>query len=159
MRINLLGIAIIALVSITSGCASEPQVEKDVQPIRITAIGYGAENEYSNYSPARRKIMAIRAAKVDAYRALAEQIHGVYISGHSRSAAGASEIDSARTYIDAFVRGARILEITPQADSVYEVTLEATFDSTFFECLNGVRRLGCPRSPVVSHQPAMVVSP
>lgn len=168
MNKNNLRIALMAASGLILGCAEmspppplptpEP-VSRASQPIRITAVGYGAENEFSNDSAARKKIMAIHAAKLDAYRALAEQIYGVYVSGHTHMSGGASQVDSARSYIDSFVRGARVLEITPQADHVYEVTLEASFDNYFFDCLNGVRRSGCPAVGTAPYQPAVVRQP
>jgi len=51
--------------------ASKPELMK------ISGIGYGAESTFGAYTPGQRRLMAIRASKLDAYRALAEQLHGV----------------------------------------------------------------------------------
>jgi hypothetical protein len=44
--------------------------------MKISGIGYGAESTFGAYTAGQRRLMAIRASKLDAYRALAEQLYG-----------------------------------------------------------------------------------
>ena len=112
-------------------------------PVNITAIGYGAESNYAGYTDGQRRILAIRAAKVDALRSLAEEAYGVRVMGQTTVHSAMVQNDSARLYVNAFVRGARITQITPVAQGNYEVTAELSLDQRFFECLRTPVLQGC----------------
>jgi hypothetical protein len=119
-------------------CASQKVAKIQVPPIKIlTAMGYGTSDIFSNYSPAQRRLMGMRASKMDAYRNLAEQIYGVRIHGHTTVSAMAVQNDSYRTYIDAFLKGARVTSITAVDADTYETVLEITLTPKFFTCLSG----------------------
>ena len=45
----------------------------------LTATGYSVIDVQTSEYPAQRRLLAIRAAKLDAYRALTEQVYGQYI--------------------------------------------------------------------------------
>ena len=47
----------------------------------ITAVGFSSIAIQPSKSLNQRRLMAMRAAKLDAYRNLTEQIHGIYIQG------------------------------------------------------------------------------
>ena len=62
----------------------EPKMVEQKKPekpelLKITGIGYGAESTFAAYTPGQRRLMAIRSSKLDAYRALAEQLYGIKI--------------------------------------------------------------------------------
>ncbi|MBE0468560.1 MAG: LPP20 family lipoprotein [Methyloprofundus sp.] len=119
-------------------CTPQKVAKIQVPPVKIlTAMGYGATDMFSNYSPAQRRLMGMRASKMDAYRNLAEQIYGVRIHGHTTVSAMAVQNDSYRTYIDAFLKGARVLSITAVDADTYETVLEITLTPKFFTCLSG----------------------
>lgn len=101
--------------------------------VKLTAIGYGNMGTFDGYTPGQRRLMAMRAAKLDAYRALAEQVHGVRVTGNSTVAAMVSQNDSFRVHVDAYVRGAKVASITPMAEGNYETILELELGSEFFE--------------------------
>ncbi len=129
--LTLLSISIIA-------CAPQRVAKIQVPPIKIlTAMGYGTSDMFSNYSPAQRRLMSMRASKMDAYRNLAEQIYGVRIHGHTSISAMAVKNDNYRTYIDAFLKGARVTSITAVDADTYETVLEITLTPKFFTCLSG----------------------
>lgn len=102
------------------------------QLIKITGIGYGAESTYEAYTPGQRRLMAIRASKLDAYRSLAEQIHGIKIDSNTSVSTLTAKNDSFRARINAIVRGARVVSVTPMADRNYETVLEVFVDRGFF---------------------------
>jgi len=104
--------------------------------VKLTAIGYGNMGVFEGYTPGQKRLMAMRAAKLDAYRALAEQIHGVRVTGNSTVAAMVSQNDSFRVHVDAYVRGAKVASITPMAENNYETVLELELGSDFFEYFN-----------------------
>jgi len=53
--------------------------------------------------------LAGRAAQVDAYRNLAEQVYGFRVWGNTTVSAFVTQNDAVRTYVDAFIRGARVV--------------------------------------------------
>jgi hypothetical protein len=126
------------MISTLLACAPKQVTKIEVPPIKIlTAMGYGTSDIFSNYSPEQRRLMSMRASKMDAYRNLAEQIYGIRIHGHTTVSDMVVTNDSYRSYIDAFLKGARVKSITAINASTYETVLEITLTPKFFTCLNG----------------------
>lgn len=115
-------------------------------PIKVSAVGHGtlSHAQYGQYSQGQQKQMAIRAARLDAYRNLAEQIHGFQLSGASTVSAFASQSDYVRVTVDGFVQGARVVETLALPDGRYEVRIEALLPPGFRECLVAGN---CPQPP------------
>lgn len=101
--------------------------------IKISGVGYGAESTFEGYTPGQRRLMAIRSAKLDAYRSLAEQLYGIKIDSNTSVATLTAQNDSFRARVNALVRGARIVSITPMSDNNYETVLEVYVDKSFFD--------------------------
>ena len=114
---------------LTRASASQPAV------VTLNATGYGAVNnaacagQCDRISPAQRKLLAMRAARLDAYRAMAEQVYGLRIEGGSTVGSLALKDDSFKVYIDAFIRGARVTKVAQREDGTYETTVEMDFDT------------------------------
>jgi hypothetical protein len=98
--------------------------------VKLSATGYGAASSYDHYSEGQKKLMAMRASKLDAYRSLAEQVHGVRITGGSTVGAMMLQNDTFRVSIDAYIRGARVTNVTQMADGNYETTVEMDYDES-----------------------------
>jgi hypothetical protein len=140
--IPLLSLAIVSSVAVV-GCTTntdatksetaKPVVVAAKERVRISAVGYGTESLYEAYTPGQRRLMAIRASKLDAYRSLAEQINGVKIEGNTTVGAMAVKSDSFRAKVNALVRGARVTSVTPMADNNYETVIEVFVDREFFD--------------------------
>jgi hypothetical protein len=107
-----------------------------VLPAKLQAVGYGAPGSYSQYTHGQQKLMAMRAAQVDAYRNLAEQVYGFRVWGNTSVSAFATQNDTVRTYVDAFIRGARVVNTTAIADGNFEVTVELELSQNFMNCFN-----------------------
>ena len=99
--------------------------------MRITATGYGATSNFDGYSSGQRRLMAMRASKLDAYRALAEQVYGVRIKGNTTVGALVAQNDGYRVYVDAYLRGARVVSVTPMAEGNYETEVEIEMPADF----------------------------
>lgn len=136
---------LIVLAGLTAGCAkphvatlaqaAPPPAVSQPQPIRVakvTAIGYGASSAFDGYTTGQKRLMAMRASKLDAYRALAEQVQGVRVNGNSTVSAMMAKVDSFRVYVDAYLRGVQVVTVTPMEDGNYETTMELTLDDQFF---------------------------
>lgn len=106
---------------------------KKTELLKITGIGYGAESTFAAYTPGQRRLMAIRSSKLDAYRALAEQLYGIKIDSNTSVSTLTAKNDSFRARVNAVVRGARVVSVTPMADHNYETVLEVYVDKKFFE--------------------------
>jgi len=129
----------ISLLNITLlvGCAAPPV---DAQLIVTslsrfyTAVGSATTVVYKDYPPPQQRLLAIRAARLDAYRNLAEALYGLRIRGGTDMTNAKVEIDRSRSYVDALVRGARVKSITPKPDGIYEVEVELLPDRPL-DCL------------------------
>ena len=100
---------------------------KKVTQIKVRATGYGAPPK-SFYSDPQRRLMAMRAAKVDAYRSLAERINGVQIWGGTTLGDMVVEKDRFRVYLDTTLRGARVIAENPHEDGSFETIVEVSVD-------------------------------
>lgn len=118
--------------SCQSSLSSDSQSVKP-ELMKISGIGYGATGTYTGYTPGQSRLMAIRASKLDAYRALAEQINGIKIDSNTSIATMTAKSDSFRARVNAVVRGAKVVSVTPMADDNYETVLEVLIDKRFFE--------------------------
>ena len=116
---------------------SLPEPPPPPEPVRISAVGHGtvSNQQYSQYNAVQLKLMAIRAAKLDAYRNLAEQVYGFRLSGSTTISAFVSQRDYVRVQIDAYVRGARVVDVTQLPDGSYEARVEAELPADIHECL------------------------
>jgi hypothetical protein len=108
---------------------SDKGTEK-LEKLKVGAAGYGAPPK--NYYPeGQRRLMTIRASKVDAYRALAEVVGGLHIWGGTAIADMVVERDRYRLFIDTYVRGARVVSIDPHDDGTYMTTVEMEVSQPF----------------------------
>lgn len=111
--------------------AKAPKKEQP-QLIKITGIGYGAESTFESYTTGQRRLMAIRASKLDAYRSLAEQLYGIKIDSNTSISTLTARNDNFRARVTALVKGARLVSVTPMSDHNYETVLEVYVDKSFF---------------------------
>lgn len=131
-------LALVAAVLFLSACAAKkppPQV-----PVRIkepaslitpltekretlTATGYAVISVQNHRNPAQQRLLAIRASKLDAYRALTEQVYGQQIDANTTVAEMAVMSDTFRARVEGLVYGAVLVSITPVGDDTYETTL------------------------------------
>ncbi|MDT8407793.1 MAG: LPP20 family lipoprotein [Methylococcales bacterium] len=132
----------IALVVVLSGCAQvAPAPVVVAEPVAkvLTVIGYGTigRGQQQRLTPAQRKLMAIRASKLDAMRAMAEQVYGVRIQGHSSIEDMAVRDDRYRVFIDSYLRGARVVSSDAVDRDTYETVMELQLTPAFYQCLAG----------------------
>ena len=72
---------------------------------------------------AQRRLMAIRASKLDAYRNLAEQVYGLFVESSSQMAELALASESVRARVQGLVYGSRLVSISPVGVDTYETKL------------------------------------
>ena len=159
-------IFLLAIVAIgLFGCASsarstrlESGMPPAALPSKVTAVGYGAMPVGEGLSAAQRHLLAMRAAKLDAYRALAETVAGIKIIGNSTVSAMALTSDSYRAYIEAYLRGARIVTITPLPDGAFETVLELNLGGDFYQAVS-MPEVRTPETAPMANPKRMDVTP
>ncbi len=123
----------------TASPESSGEDEFAARPIRISAIGYGAASNFDGYSEGQRMLTSIRASKMDAYRALAEQLYGVRVNGQTTVSSMVAKNDNFRVYVDAYLRGAEIISINPIGNGNYETVVEMEISKDFFDTANSIK--------------------
>ena len=127
---------LLALSFCLGGCVSqgieEPTVavrDPAVPPLMleqidgITATGYAVIDVQKGQTHAQRRLMAIRASKLDAYRNLTEQVYGLYVESASQMGDLALKNESVRARVQGLVYGSRLVSITPLGGETYETKL------------------------------------
>lgn len=89
----------------------------------ISATGYAVIDIQRHDNPAQRRLLAIRASKLDAYRNLVEQVYGQYLDSNTTVADMVVKSDTFRSKVEGVIYGARLVSITPVGEDTYEVTL------------------------------------
>ncbi|MFC3852468.1 LPP20 family lipoprotein [Salinispirillum marinum] len=106
------------------------------EPMVLRVSGYGAINEASTgVTNTQKRLMAMRASKLDAYRTLAERVYGTAISGNTTVENLVVQNDRFRTYVDTYIFGARVVSTDVMPDGSYETVLEMVIDEGFRNCL------------------------
>jgi hypothetical protein len=100
--------------------ANGPMIERRET---IVATGYAVISVQNHRLPAQQRLLAIRASKLDAYRALAEQVFGQYLDATTTVADMTVMSDSFRARVEGIIYGATLVSITPIGDDTYETTL------------------------------------
>jgi len=75
---------------------------------------------------AQQKLMARRAAKVDALRNLTEMVYGVQITSNTTVRDFVTQSDVVRARLDALIQGAKEVDYFERPDGTAEVTVEVT---------------------------------
>ncbi|MBA4374222.1 MAG: hypothetical protein C0402_15330 [Thermodesulfovibrio sp.] len=92
-------------------------------PVLLKATGSGIAPPNA-VNPPQARLMALRAAKVDAMRNLLEQTQGVTIISDTRIEDFVTKSDMIKARVDAFIKGAWVSEERELADGTMEVDME-----------------------------------
>lgn len=136
-------------------------VEQEVDPVSpmvLRVVGYGAINaSQTGVSQAQKRLLAIRASKMDAYRALAERVYGMTVEGTTTVRDMVVQNDKFQSYVDTYMHGARVVSADVMTDGTVETVLEMVVDNGFRTCLqtsNNQRfNVDC-RAPLVGSTPS-----
>ena len=90
----------------------------------ITGMGYASVASQPAKSINQRRLMAIRAARLEAMRNLTEQVHGIRINSRTTIIDAIVQNDSLRATVDGLIVGAKTVRINPVGSDTYEVVLE-----------------------------------
>jgi len=170
----LTGFAVSFLVAACTAKKAPPTPQIAFLPQKtITATGYGTVEKTDRYSRSQIKLMAMRASKMDAYRSLAEQLSGVQLRGQTSVENMQVTHDSYNTYLNAYLRGARVKRTLAigsdlyAGDDTFETVVELDLTPRFYECINGsselinqcIQQIQSIPSPNSSVDPNLSVAP
>ena len=115
-------LAVIVFVMLASGCQPlQTMREENV----LVAVGYASISEQKGRTDEEKRVRAMRASKIDAYRELAEQIYGMRVSGRADLEDQRLGVESTSGAVDGVIRGAEVVRSYPVGDSyVTELRLD-----------------------------------
>jgi len=108
-----------------------PQLSSNERRRPILSTGYAVISIQPHHLPAQQRLLAIRAAKLDAYRGLAEQVYGQYLDGATTVADATLRSDRVRSRVEGLIHGAEVVSIAPVGNDTYEMTLSLDRDVMF----------------------------
>lgn len=109
-----------------------------ISPLTIRVVGYGMASSLKHRSELQRKLMAVRASKMDAYRALAERLYGLQVNGETTVRDMAVQDDRFHSVVQAYMNGGRVVSADVMPDGSVETVLEVIIDQGFRNCLQMV---------------------
>ena len=130
--------ALVAATLLTTACALPPfktaEPTKAEEPANmitpmtekretLVATGYAVISIQNHRNASQQRLLAIRASKLDAYRALTEQVYGQQLDANTTIADMTVMSDTFRARVEGVVYGAVLVSITPVGDDTYETTL------------------------------------
>lgn len=130
--------ALVAVTLLTTACALPtfktaelPKADESANMITpmtekretLVATGYAVISIQNHRNASQQRLLAIRASKLDAYRALTEQVYGQQLDANTTIADMTVMSDTFRARVEGVVYGAVLVSITPVGDDTYETTL------------------------------------
>ncbi len=138
LRWTLIPVLVVAL----AGCApvgsyrGQQDASTEFEPITVRVSGFGTyEDVRGDRLNTRKRLMARRASQLDAYRNLAERVYGTVIYGSSTVNDFVLNSDNFRTYVDSYIRGARMVAVNEHSDGVVETVMELKLEPRFRACV------------------------
>jgi hypothetical protein len=119
---------VVATPAAVAAAPAAPAVASMIAPMvekreTLMATGYAVVSVQNHKLAAQQRLMAIRASKLDAYRALTEQVYGQHLDASTTVADMVVMNDTFRTRVEGVVYGAVLVSITPVGDDTYETTM------------------------------------
>lgn len=116
-----------APVPAAATAASAASAPTPVQEFQGT--GFAQVSRQPGASLNAKRLMAIRAARLEALRDLTEQVHGIRLSSTSSLRDAVLTSDHLQALVEGEIRGARTVRITPKGGDSYEVVMALSPDT------------------------------
>jgi len=98
-------------------------IEPESYPV-LNAVGYAPVDAQIGLNPSSKRLMAIKASKLDAYRELAEQVYGQKVDGEQELANLIITNNQLKSSVEGVIRGARVVKTYPVGEDTYATELE-----------------------------------
>lgn len=95
--------------------------EAEVRPLK--GLGFSQISGQPGKTQNEKRLMAIRAARMDALRDLTEQVHGIRISASTTVRDAVVQDDSLSAMVQGTLRGARTVRVSASGTDSYEVEM------------------------------------
>lgn len=92
-------------------------------PTDLVAVGFASITAQPGADAAQRRLQAARAAKMDAYRNLAEQVYGIEFAGDSVVDDTRVREDNIRVRVSGVIAGAEVVALEPLGNDSYQATI------------------------------------
>ena len=120
------------------------------EPVIVTATGYAALVTSKRFTKSQARIMTLRSSMLDAYRNLSERVYGLKVDGSSTLSNMVLQNDELRTYVDAYLVGAKVVSQREHEDGTFETVVEMALQENFRQCVsssqNGTTDPSCQAS-------------
>ena len=116
-------ICILVLLS-NAGCTYQYPAGQTSPNDRIVGTGYAVIDAQPGNSPGEKRLMAIKASKLEAYKSLAEQLYGQYIESRGTLSNAKMGQEDLVSRVEGLIVGARVISIKPISADSYETVLE-----------------------------------
>ena len=93
------------------------------EPTMVTGIGFAQIARQPGGSTNQRRLMALKAARMEALRDITEQVHGIQLTATTTISKAVIQNDQLNAMVEGTIRGARTVRITPKGSDGYEVEL------------------------------------
>jgi len=103
------------------------------ESIILRATGEGIYPENSSMNLAQKKLMAKRAATVDAYRKLLEKVNEIEVNSESKLEDLLMKHDEVTAKVSGFIRGAQIIDVRAEHDGIVEVDIMIELGKDFYD--------------------------
>ena len=121
-RLYLFPLVLLLLVACVTNDLSVPT--QAFMSERLVGVGYGVINAQPGSTPEQKRLMAIKASKLEAYKSLAEQIYGQYLESRGTVNNLTLVEEQLVSRVEGLIVGARVVSIKPISTDSYETTLE-----------------------------------
>jgi len=91
---------------------------------KIVGVGYAVIDSQPGESPEEKRLMAIKASKIEAYKSLAEQIYGQYVEARGLLSNSRVNEEQIASRVEGVIYSARLVSIKPISDNSYQTILE-----------------------------------
>lgn len=92
----------------------------------LSATGFASVSVQPSKSINQRRLLAMRAAKLDAYRTLTEQIHGLRLQGETTIGKSVVTSDRLAAAVQGLIIGAEVNQIKATSSDTYQVELSVS---------------------------------
>lgn len=103
-----------------------------VRQAALTGRGFAQVAAQPGQTVNQRRLLAIRAARLDALRDLTEQVHGIHLTSDSLLRDAVLRDDRLAAQVQGTLRGARTIAIEPRGDDGYAVIMELDTDTVAY---------------------------
>lgn len=100
------------------------RAKKAEEIVPLTGMGFSQVAGQPGKTTNEKRLMAIRAARLEAMRDLTEQVHGIRLTSQTSIRDMVLRSDTLNGVVSGEIRGARTVRITPKDSDTFEVVLE-----------------------------------